>query len=111
MTPPTISSWAAWRIPSTMNQFRPSPHGSALLRPRGAYDVTNDFDPRALVPAMTLAFIAAVTAMLIVALVLILLSLLRGNSGTPRRLRESRAELRALDEARAAGSLEAADYA
>jgi cytochrome c-type biogenesis protein CcmI len=60
---------------------------------------------------MTLAFIAAVTAMLIVALVLILLPLLRGNSNSLRRLRESRAELRALEEARSAGSLEAADYA
>jgi cytochrome c-type biogenesis protein CcmI len=60
---------------------------------------------------MTPAFIAAVTAMLIVALVLILLPLLRGNSNSLRRLRESRAELRALEEARSAGSLEAADYA
>ena len=38
--------------------------------------------------------------MLIVALVLILLPLLRGNSNSLRRLRESRAELRALEEAR-----------
>jgi cytochrome c-type biogenesis protein CcmI len=60
---------------------------------------------------MTPAFIAAVTAMLIVALGLILLPLLRGNSNSLRRLRESRAELRALEEARSAGSLEAADYA
>src|ERR1700733_7682517 len=60
---------------------------------------------------MTLAFTAAVTAMLIVALVLILLPLLRGNSNTLRRLRESRAGLRALEEGRSAGSLEAADYA
>jgi cytochrome c-type biogenesis protein CcmI len=60
---------------------------------------------------MTLAFVAAVAAMLIVALLLILPPLLRGNSNTLRRLRESRAELRALEEARAAGSLEAADYA
>jgi cytochrome c-type biogenesis protein CcmI len=60
---------------------------------------------------MTVAFIAAVTAMSIVALVLISLPLLRENSNTLRRLRESRAELRALDEARSAGSLEAADYA
>ena len=60
---------------------------------------------------MTPAFIAAVTAMLIVALMLILLPLLRGNSNSLRRLRESRAELRALEEARSAGSLEAADYA
>ena len=60
---------------------------------------------------MTLAFIAAVTAMLIVALVLILLPLLRGSSNTLRRLRVSRAELRALEAARSAGSLEAADYA
>jgi cytochrome c-type biogenesis protein CcmI len=60
---------------------------------------------------MTLAFIAAVTSMLVVALLLILPPLLRGNTNTLRRLRESRAELRALDEARAAGSLEAADYA
>ena len=60
---------------------------------------------------MTPAFIAVVTAMLIVALVLILLPLLRGNSSSLRRLRESRAELRALEEARSAGTLEAADYA
>jgi cytochrome c-type biogenesis protein CcmI len=60
---------------------------------------------------MTLAFIAAATAMLTVALVLILLPLWRGNSNTLRRLRDSRAELRTLDEARSAGSLEAADYA
>jgi len=60
---------------------------------------------------MTPAFIVAVTAMLIIALVLILLPLLRENSSTLRRLRESRAELRALEEARAAGSLQAADYA
>jgi len=60
---------------------------------------------------MTPAFIAVVTAMLIVALVLILLPLLRGNSSGLRRLRESRAELRALEEARSAGTLEAADYA
>jgi cytochrome c-type biogenesis protein CcmH len=60
---------------------------------------------------MTLAFIAAVTAMLIVALVLILWPLLRGNSGTLHRLRKSRAELKALEEARSAGNLEAADYA
>jgi cytochrome c-type biogenesis protein CcmH len=60
---------------------------------------------------MTLAFIAAVTAMLLVALVLILSPLLRGNSNTLRRLRESRAELRALEAARSAGSLEALDYA
>jgi cytochrome c-type biogenesis protein CcmI len=60
---------------------------------------------------MTPAFIAAVTAMLIVALMLILLPLLRGNSNSLRHLRESRAELRALEEARSAGSLEAADYA
>jgi cytochrome c-type biogenesis protein CcmH len=59
---------------------------------------------------MMFALIAAVAAMLI-ALVLILLPLLRGNSNSLRRLRESRAELRALDEARAAGSLESADYA
>jgi cytochrome c-type biogenesis protein CcmI len=63
------------------------------------------------VPAMTPAFIAAVAAMLAVALLLILPPLLRGNTNTLRRLRESRAELRALEEARAAGSLEAADYA
>jgi cytochrome c-type biogenesis protein CcmH len=60
---------------------------------------------------MTPTFLAAVTAMVAVALVLILPPLLRGNSNTQRRLRESREELRALDEARAAGSLEAADYA
>jgi cytochrome c-type biogenesis protein CcmI len=60
---------------------------------------------------MTLAFIAAVTAMLLVALVLILSPLVRGNSNTLRRLRESRAELRALEAARSAGSLEALDYA
>src|ERR1700733_4212140 len=60
---------------------------------------------------MTPAFIAAVAAMLAVALLLILPPLLRGNTNTLRRLRESRAELRALEEARAAGSLEAADYA
>ena len=60
---------------------------------------------------MTPAFIAVVTAMLIVALMLILLPLLRGNSNSLRRLRESRAELRALEEARSAGRLEAADYA
>jgi cytochrome c-type biogenesis protein CcmI len=60
---------------------------------------------------MTLAFIAAVTAMLLVALVLILSPLLRGNSNSLRRLRESRAELRALEAARSAGSLEALDYA
>ena len=58
---------------------------------------------------MTLPFIAAVTAMLIAALFLILLPLLRGSSGTLRRLRESRAELGALEEARP--TLEAADYA
>jgi cytochrome c-type biogenesis protein CcmH len=60
---------------------------------------------------MTPAFIAAVASMLVVVLLLILPPLLRGNSNTLRRLRASRAELRALDEARAAGSLEAADYA
>jgi cytochrome c-type biogenesis protein CcmI len=60
---------------------------------------------------MTLAFIAAVTAMLIVALVLILLPLLRESSNTLRRLRDSRAELRALEEARSAGGLETVDYA
>jgi cytochrome c-type biogenesis protein CcmI len=60
---------------------------------------------------MTLAFIAAVTAMLTVALLLIVLPLLRGNSNSLRRLRESRVELRGLEEARSAGSLEAADYA
>src|ERR1700728_5326022 len=60
---------------------------------------------------MTPAYMAAVTAMLVVALLLILPPLLRGNTNTLRRLRESRAELRALEEARAAGSLEAADYA
>ena len=60
---------------------------------------------------MTLPFIAAVTAMLIAALFLILLPLLRGSSGTLRRLREGRAELRALEVARSTGSLEAADYA
>ena len=60
---------------------------------------------------MTPTFIAAVASMLVVALLLILPPLLRGNANTLRRLRESRAELRALEEARAAGSLEAADYA
>jgi cytochrome c-type biogenesis protein CcmH len=60
---------------------------------------------------MTAVFIAAVTAMLIVALLLILSPLVRGNTNTLCRLRASRAELRALDEARSAGSLEAADYA
>src|ERR1700722_1177260 len=60
---------------------------------------------------MTLAFIAAVTAMLIVALVLILLPLLRESSNTLRRLRDSRAELRAGEEARSAGGLETVDYA
>ena len=60
---------------------------------------------------MTPAFIAAVAAMLVVALLLILAPLLRGNTNSLRRLRESRAELRALEEARAAGGLEAADYA
>src|SRR6202167_4322169 len=60
---------------------------------------------------MTLAFITAAMAMLTVALLLILPPLLRGNSNTQRRLRESRAELRALEAARSAGPLEAADYA
>lgn len=60
---------------------------------------------------MTLAFIAAAAAMLIIALVLILWPLLRGNSNTLQRLRESRTELRSLDEARSSGSLEATDYA
>src|SRR5271156_5041755 len=60
---------------------------------------------------MMFAFIAAVASMLVVALLLILPPLLRGSANSLRRLRESRAELRALDEARSAGSLEAADYA
>jgi cytochrome c-type biogenesis protein CcmH len=60
---------------------------------------------------MTLAFVAAVASMLVVALLLILLPLLRGDTNTLRRLRASRAELRALEEARAAGNFEAADYA
>jgi cytochrome c-type biogenesis protein CcmH len=60
---------------------------------------------------MTPTFLAAVASMLVVALLLILPPLLRGNTNTLRRLRESRAELRALEEARSAGSLEAADYA
>ena len=51
------------------------------------------------------------TAMLIVALLLIFTPLLRANYGTLRRLRESRAELRALEVARSAGSLAATDYA
>jgi cytochrome c-type biogenesis protein CcmH len=59
---------------------------------------------------MTLAFLAAATAMLIVALVLILLPLLRQNSNILRRLRESLAELGVLDEERLAGTLEPADY-
>jgi cytochrome c-type biogenesis protein CcmI len=60
---------------------------------------------------MMLTFIAAATAMLTVALMLILPPLLRGGAGTSRRLRESRAELRALDDAHSAGTLEAAEYA
>jgi cytochrome c-type biogenesis protein CcmI len=60
---------------------------------------------------MTPVFIAAVAAMSVVALLLILQPLLRGNTNSLRRLRESRAELRALEEARAAGNLEAAEYA
>ena len=54
---------------------------------------------------MTPTFIAAVTAMLVVALLSILPPLLRGHSNTLRHLRVSRAELRALDEARSAGRL------
>jgi cytochrome c-type biogenesis protein CcmH len=61
-------------------------------------------------PSMTLVFIAAATVMLTVALVLILRPLGRGDSNTLRRLRESRAELRALEQARSAGSLDVADY-
>jgi cytochrome c-type biogenesis protein CcmH len=60
---------------------------------------------------MTPAFIAAVTAMLVVALLLVLAPLCRENADTRRRLRESRAELRALDEAYSAGSLGETDYA
>jgi cytochrome c-type biogenesis protein CcmH len=60
---------------------------------------------------MTPAFIAAVTAMLIVALLLVLVPLWRENADTRRRLRESRAELRALGEAHSAGSLGETDYA
>jgi hypothetical protein len=60
---------------------------------------------------MTFIFLAAATAMLTVALLLIFAPLLRANYGTLRRLRESRAELRALDEARSTGSLGATDYA
>jgi cytochrome c-type biogenesis protein CcmI len=60
---------------------------------------------------MTLGFLAAATAMLILALLLILTPLLRENADRRRRLRESRAELRALDEAHSAGSLGATDYA
>jgi cytochrome c-type biogenesis protein CcmI len=60
---------------------------------------------------MTPAFIAAVTAMLIVALLLVLAPLWRENADTRRRLRESRAELRALDEAHSAGGLGETDYA
>jgi cytochrome c-type biogenesis protein CcmH len=60
---------------------------------------------------MTPPFIAAATAMVVVALGLILMPLLRGNGNALRRLRESRAELRALQEARAVGSLEATEYA
>jgi cytochrome c-type biogenesis protein CcmH len=60
---------------------------------------------------MTAAFIAAVAAMLTVALLLVLVPLWRESAVTRRRLRESRAELRALDEAHSAGSLGKTDYA
>jgi cytochrome c-type biogenesis protein CcmH len=60
---------------------------------------------------VTLGFLAVATAMLTLALLLILRPLLRENAKTRRHLRESRAELGALDEARSAGSLGAADYA
>jgi hypothetical protein len=48
---------------------------------------------------MTLVFIAAASVMLTVTLLLILSRLSWGNFNTLRRLRESRAELRALHEA------------
>jgi cytochrome c-type biogenesis protein CcmH len=60
---------------------------------------------------MTLAFIAAVAAMLIVVLLLVLAPLRRENADTRRRLRESGAALRALDEAHSTGSLGETDYA
>jgi cytochrome c-type biogenesis protein CcmI len=60
---------------------------------------------------MRRGFLAVATAMLTVALLLIFTPLLRAIHRILRRLRESRAELRALDDARSAGSLEATDYA
>lgn len=60
---------------------------------------------------MMSGFLAIAAGMLTVALLLIFTPLWRANYGTRRRLREARAELRALEEARSTGSLGATDYA